>query len=100
METDRSLFYLTVTLITVGIIFSFSLPVFTVLYFDYSTYHFFLRQFIVGIVGIFVIWGLSKLNPDKTLHFIGFSIFFICIVTMSLMHYLPDSLVTASGGAK
>lgn len=100
LEADRSLFYLAVFLITVGIIFSLSLPVFTVLYFDYGPYHFFLRQAVVGSFGIFLMWGLSQLDPDKALNYIGFFIFFSCLIAMGVMHYLPDSLVTASGGAK
>ncbi len=49
---------------------------------------------------ILVMWGLSQLNPEKSLTFIGFSIFFICLFLMGIMHYLPDSLVTSAGGAK
>lgn len=100
METDRILFYLASALITTGIIFSLSLSVFTVLYYDYQPYHFFLRQCVVGFTGVFLMWSLSQLNPDKALHYIGFFIFFSCLIAMSIMHYLPDSFVTASGGAK
>ncbi|MCK9545422.1 MAG: FtsW/RodA/SpoVE family cell cycle protein [Sulfurospirillaceae bacterium] len=100
METDRSLFFITVFLITVGVIFTLSLPVFTTLYLNYVPYHFFLRQFIAGMASIFIIWTLSRLNPDKHLVWIGFFIFASSLFAMSIMHYLPDSLVTASGGAK
>lgn len=100
METDRSLFFITVFLITVGVIFTLSLPVFTTLYLNYVPYHFFLRQFIAGMASILIIWTLSRLNPDKHLVWIGFFIFASSLFAMSIMHYLPDSLVTASGGAK
>jgi len=100
LATDKTLFYLCSFLIGVGVVFSLSLPVFTVLFYNYSPYHFFIRQFAVGMVGIFIMWGLSNLNPDKYLKGIGFFIFFACILTMSLMHYLPESLVTESGGAR
>jgi len=100
LETDRSLFFITVFLITVGVIFTLSLPVFTTLYLNYVPYHFFLRQFIAGMASIFIIWTLSRLNPDKHLVWIGFFIFASSLFAMSIMHYLPDSLVTASGGAK
>jgi len=100
LETDRSLFFITVFLITVGVIFTLSLPVFTTLYLNYVPYHFFLRQFIAGMASILIIWTLSRLNPDKHLVWIGFFIFASSLFAMSIMHYLPDSLVTASGGAK
>lgn len=100
MTTDKILFFLCASLITIGIVFSLSLPVFTVLFFDYAPNHFFIRQFLVGVVSVVLIWVLSQLNPDKAMPFIGFSIFFLCLISMSLMHYLPESMVTASGGAR
>ncbi len=100
MSADKTLFILTSFCIFVGIVFSLSLPVFTNIYFNYSQYHFFIRQFGVGMFSILIMWILSQLNPEKSLTFIGFSIFFICLFLMSIMHYLPDSLVTSAGGAK
>ena len=83
-----------------GIVFSLSLPVFTNIYFNYSEFHFFIRQFSVGMLSIFVMWSLSRLNPEKSLTIIGFSIFLICLFLMGIMHFLPESLVTSAGGAK
>lgn len=100
MTTDKTLFYLCATLITISIIFSLSLPVFTVLYYNYDVYHFFVRQLAVGVIAILIMWGLSQLNPDKAMPIIGFSIFFLCLFSMSIMHYLPSSMVTESGGAR
>jgi len=100
VATDKTLFFLCAFLIAVGAVFSLSLPVFTVLFYDYHPFHFFIRQCAVGMVGIFLMWSISQLNPDKYLKWIGFFIFFICILTMGLMHYLPESLVTESGGAR
>lgn len=100
MQTDKTLFILSSFCIFVGIVFSLSLPVFTNIYFNYSEFHFFIRQFGVGMLSIFVMWSLSRLNPEKSLTFIGFSIFLICLFLMGIMHYLPESLVTSAGGAK
>ncbi|MDD3325046.1 MAG: FtsW/RodA/SpoVE family cell cycle protein [Sulfurospirillaceae bacterium] len=100
MTTDKVLFSLCAFCIFTSILFSLSLPVFTTLFFSYNEWHFFTRQFIVGIVCIFVMWGISQLNPDKYLPYIGFFIFFSCLLLMGIMHYLPESLVTSSGGAK
>lgn len=100
MATDKTLFFLCITLITISIIFSLSLPVFTVLYYGYTPNHFFIRQFIVGVLAILIMWSLSQLNPDKSMHWIGFFIFFFCLISMGAMHYLPASLITESGGAR
>ena len=100
MSTDKSLFILSSFCIFVGIVFSLSLPIFANIYFNYSEFHFFIRQFAVGMFSIFIMWTLSQLNPEKSLTIIGFSIFFICLFLMGIMHYLPQSLVTSAGGAK
>jgi cell division protein FtsW len=100
MTTDKTLFSLCAVAIFIGIVFSLSLPVFTTLFFDYAEYHFFIRQFIVGMVCITLMWALSKLNPDVYLIYIGFFIFISCLLLMGVMHYLPESMVTSAGGAK
>ncbi len=100
MQADKTLFILSSFCIFVGIVFSLSLPVFTNIYFNYSEFHFFIRQFGVGMISIFLMWLLSRLNPEKTLTLIGFTIFLTCLFLMGIMHYLPESLVTSAGGAK
>ncbi len=100
MATDKTLFILCTFCIFIGIVFSLSLPGFTTLYFTYNEWHFFIRQAIVGIISIFVMWLLSQVNPDKHLVWIGFFIFFSSLFLMGIMHYLPESMVTSAGGAK
>jgi len=100
MATDKALFILCSFSIFISVVFSLSLPVFTTLYFDYNEWHFFIRQLAVGMMSILIMWSLSQLNPDKALSWIGFTIFFSCLLLMSVMHYLPESLVTSAGGAK
>jgi cell division protein FtsW len=100
MTTDKTLFSFCAVAIFIGIVFSLSLPVFTTLFFDYPEYHFFVRQFVVGMICIAIMWALSLLNPDVYLKYIGFSIFISCLILMGIMHYLPESMVTSAGGAK
>ena len=100
MQADKWIFYSCVALITIGIVFSLSLPVFTVLFFNYDPYHFFIRQLAVGVIGIFLMWGISRLDPDKSMVWIGFFLFGFCAIAMGAMHALPSSLVTDAGGAK
>ena len=67
MQVDKCIFFSCVALIAISAVFSLSLPVFTVLYFNYEPYHFFVRQLAVGVIGIFLMWGISRLDPDKSL---------------------------------
>ncbi|CAD7287697.1 putative peptidoglycan glycosyltransferase FtsW [Campylobacter majalis] len=100
MQADKSLFFTSTILMIVGVVFSLSLSVFAVLLFNYTEYHFFIRQFGVVFVGIFVMWAISLLNPDKALFWIGFGLFFSCFIAMSVMYVLPASMVTEAGGAR
>lgn len=100
MATDKIIFYVTVSLIVIGIVFSLSLSVYTTTQFGYDQFHFFMRQFGVGMFSIFIIWAISRLDPDKHFKILGFTIFFIFLTLMTLMHFLPPDYVTEVGGAK
>jgi cell division protein FtsW len=98
-EADYVLFLLVSSLIITSIIFSYSLTVYTVEYYGYNQFHFFIRQFFVGTLSIFIMWGFSLINPDKIVNKVGMGLFILFFVLMSIMPVLPSSLVTASGGA-
>ncbi|WP_419769056.1 MAG: FtsW/RodA/SpoVE family cell cycle protein [Candidatus Marinarcus sp.] len=96
---DYPLFVAASILIILSILFSYSLSVYTVVYFDYNSFHFFIRQFFVGFLSILIMWLLSNLNPDKAVKFIGMSLFIVFFLIMIVMPFLPSFMVTASGGA-
>ncbi|MDY0321306.1 MAG: FtsW/RodA/SpoVE family cell cycle protein [Arcobacteraceae bacterium] len=96
---DYFLFIFASTLIFVSVLFSYSLSVYTVLNFEYNQFHFFIRQFAVGVVAVAIMWFLSRLDPDKILKNIGFGLFFVFLFIMIIMPFLPGALVTESGGA-
>jgi len=100
LAADKTIFFITVALISIGIVFSMSLTVYTTQFYGYGELHFFIRQFVVGIFCIFLIWAISRLDPDKHFKLLGFSIFFIFLIMMTMMPFLPESYVTAVGGAK
>lgn len=97
---DRPLFIISASLITISIIFSYSLSSFAILYYNYGEFHFVLRQLIAGVLGIMIMWGISRCNPDHFILWFGFSLFFGGIFLMLIMHFLPESLATSAGGAK
>lgn len=98
-QADYVLFLLVSSLIIISIIFSYSLSVYTVQYYEYNQFHFFLRQLFVGIVSILLMWGFSLIDPDKIVNRLGMFLFILFFILMAIMPFLPSSLVTASGGA-
>jgi cell division protein FtsW len=100
LVTDKTIFFTTVSLIVLGIVFSLSLTVYTTQYYGYDELHFFIRQFVVGMFSIFIIWAISRLNPDKHFKLLGFLIFFVFLALMTIMPFLPQEYVTEVGGAK
>ncbi len=98
-EADYLLFLLVSTLIIISIIFSYSLSIYTVEYLEYNQFHFFIRQLLVGVLSIFIMWGLSLVPPDKIINKVGMGLFIFFFILMAIMPVLPSSLVTASGGA-
>ncbi|MBF7045591.1 putative lipid II flippase FtsW [Campylobacter volucris] len=101
MVADRRLFFLSCILITIGILFSYSLSAFTVLYLEYNEFHFFIRQLFFGLSGIGIIYCISRLNPDsKQAHYLMIGILLISFVFIAILPFLPNFLATAAGGAK
>ena len=97
---DKPLFGATVILLILGLIMSYSLSTYAVMKFHYADTHFFLRQFIAVVIGIGLMVGLSKLDPDKWFKPIGMMLFLIFLIILLIMPLLPESLVHSVGGAK
>ena len=99
-EPEYLLFILASTLIIIGIVFSYSLSIYTVKYQEYNDLHFFMRQLLSGVASIAIMYWFLGANPHQVIPklswwFLG--IFFVLIVIMPV---LPSFLVTESGGAK
>ena len=97
---DKTLFIIASILITISIICSYSFSTYTVLLYGYNEFHFLIRQFIAGIGAIFLMWGISRLDPEKWTKILGISIFIIFFILMISMYFMPSTLVTSAGGAK
>lgn len=98
-EADYVLFLLVSVLIIISIIFSYSLTIYTVEFYGYNQFHFFIRQLFVGFISILIMWIFSQIKPDKIVNKIGMGFFLFFFILMALMPLLPSSMVTASGGA-
>ncbi len=100
MAVDKTLFYTSVILITIGIVFSYSLTTYVSVLQDVSQFYFFKKQLVAGIISIFMMWFISRMNPEHAFTFLGFSFFVFFLFMMTSMHFLPAQFVTEVGGAK
>ncbi len=97
---DRPLFLAVTALIVIGMVFSYSLSVYTVLLYNTQPYHFFLRQFIAGMAGIVIMWTLARQNPEKIVTPVGFTLFIASALLMIALPFLPEQFAKEVGGAK
>jgi len=97
---DKPLFGATILLLLIGLVMSYSLSNFAVIQHGYSDTHFFVRQLIAVVLGIFTIIILSKLDPDKWFKPIGIMLFLFFLFILLIMPFLPETLVRSVGGAK
>ena len=98
-KPDYQIIIIASILITIGIIFSYSLSVYTVIYLGYDEFHFLKRQFIVGIFSIFLIFLFAHIKPDKIVPLISWLLFAIFAIIVVFMQLLPSSMTIQSGGA-
>lgn len=97
---DKPLFAGVMVLLTLSLVMSYSLSVYTVVHFDYGNFHFFIRQSMAILIGFVSMVILSKLDPDTWFSRIGMVLFVLFFILMIVMQFLPSSLVNAVGGAK
>ena len=99
-EPDYILFLLVSSLIIIGIIFSYSLSVYTIQLHNQSQFHYFVRQLSVGIISIILMWTVAHIKPEKSIPFFGWTFFVLFFLLMFIMPFLPSSIVPSIGGAK
>jgi len=97
---DKPLLAAVIALLTLSLVMSYSLSTYTVLYFNYSDFHFFIRQSIAIFMGFTLMIILSKLNPDKWFSRVGLVLFILSFILMLTMEFLPASALKEVGGAK
>ena len=97
---DKPLFATTVLLLLIGLVMSYSLSSYIVIQNSYTQSHFFIRQLIAISIGIFLMIGLSKLDPDRWFKPIGIVLFLSFLFILLSMPLLPETLVHSVGGAK
>ena len=97
---DRKLFTYVAILITIAIVFVYSMSEYVVLLTKTKDLHFFTRELLFGYIAVFLMWAIAQLDPNKWFHPLGAAIFITSILLMIAMPFLPESIVHAVGGAK
>ncbi len=98
--SDKALFYAVCAFFALSLVLTYSLSTFTVMYYGYGDFHFFLRQLTAILLGIAIMVGLSWLDPDRWFVRLGFLLFIGSFLAMAAMPFLPESLVKTVLGAK
>ena len=96
---DKVIFFTVISLMTIGVIFSYSLTPYLMVRYGSGELSFILKQFLFSVISIFLIWTISRLDPAKWLHIIGMTLFIGASVLMVSMNFLPSSIVPEIGGA-
>ncbi len=96
---DYVLLLLASSMILISVLFSYSLSIYTVIYYEYNQLHFFIRQFAVGILSILIMWTLAHIKPDILIAKAGWTLFLFFLFLMIIMPFLPESFITEAGGA-
>jgi len=100
LQADRKLFTLVSVLIGLSVVLSYTLSTYVTLLFHVSEFHFVIRQSVFAFLGVTIIYALSVLDPDKHLKPLGFTLLGVSTLLMIAMPFLPESIVSAVGGAK
>ena len=98
-KPDYYLLLTTSILIIIGIIFSYSLSMYIVWKKDFNEFHFLIRQFYAGMVGIIILFLFAHIKPEKLVPFITWILFgFFSLIILS-MKFLPETITIQAGGA-
>jgi len=100
VAADKWIFIIVLTLMAIGAVFSYSLPIYIETKYNYSEWHFFVRYIIFALFGIIVIFTLSQFNPDKVFKPLGWFLFIGGLITLLIMPQLPPSLCPVIKGAR
>ncbi len=82
---DKWMFIIVVMLMGLGLVFSYSLPIYIETKYGWSEFHFFIRFFVFSLMGLGIIFGLAQCNPDKCISKIGWSLLIVGGILLFLM---------------
>jgi cell division protein FtsW len=106
MQVDKPLFYLSVALMSISIIFVFSMSLYIGTHYNSSVdsgfgeYNFLIKQMVAIFIGIALMWSISLLDPDYFFKPLGFGLFFLFMLLTIIMNFFSSEIVSEINGAK
>ena len=99
-KVDYVVFGLVIALLLIGVLFSYSLPIFLEMNRDLPPYFFMKKYLLISGVGLFFMILIAYLNPDKWFNAIGAFFFIVPGITVIVMPFLPETIVPTINGAR
>jgi len=101
-KVDNLIFIIVAILMTIGTVFSYSLPIYleTFRHLSLGEFHFVVRYIGFGFFGFLIMYYLSKLDPDKWFEKIGWALFSTSLIAIIVMPFLPTSIAPVINGAR
>jgi len=85
MAADKYIYIIVSILMGIGLVFSYSLPVYLEMRYGWSEFHFFYRFLAFSLIGFIIMYLLSQCNPDKCISKIGWTLLIVGAIVIILM---------------
>ncbi len=99
-RNDNALLIATIALLFFSIVAVFSLSLFPTIYFGASHFDFIKKQTIAVFISLIILLVIGRMNPYNVFKPLGFLLFFVSLLAIVVMLFLPHSMVHAVLGAK
>ena len=84
-SADKWVYIIVACLLSIGLIFSYSLPIYLETFQELGEFYFFKKFLFFAVVSILILYILSQCNPHRCIPILGFSIFFVSLIVVVLM---------------
>ena len=99
-SADKWIYIIVTMLMGIGLVFSYSLPIYLETIHNWGEFYFFKKFLIYSVIGIVIMFVLSQLNPDKVLGKLGFGLLFISMILIVLMPNILSPYCPVIKGAR
>ena len=82
---DKWIFIIVSILMGIGLVFSYSLPIYIETKYEWSEFHFFIRYLIFSLSGLTIMYIFSQCNPDRCISIIGWTLLILGSIAIVLM---------------
>ena len=82
---DKWIFIIVSILMGIGLVFSYSLPIYIEVKYGWGEFHFFIRYLVFSLAGLTIMYLLSQCNPDRCISIIGWGLLLLGSIAIILM---------------